>query len=342
MKCDFCSAVPVVDIIPAKDNPLAIVGNTLQVSRGAWAACADCLRDVRAGNREAIALRAAKRLAPARGLAPSDVVEHLREWQQAFWDAYDPATTGQADPAPSFAIHGALVSELAADLLARGQYDDGYVLPFARFNVRVVNAIIHPKSGIRMFVSDVKVAADDRQCLIIGKAWNEKVTLPVETTVPLPVKDERILPRFTELHRTVKLRDKTRTVEDALPAEVLLAVLHILDHRDVSIVEDVPANRQQRRATERERSGRRYEIRLAPNMPVRKVLSDLSKGRNKRHVKPHDRRAHLRRHPTSKEKTVRVRSSRINGGLTEECPYPIYRLVGESLVEVDKKQQGVA
>jgi len=110
---------------------------------------------------------------------------------------------------------------------------------------------------------------------------------------------------------------------------IALKLLFAFEHRDVRIVQapdpNRPPNRQQRRAAgwvDRER----YEVRIRPYITVREVLDDLERGKKRRGVTPHDRRAHIRRHPKTKEKTVRVKCARVKGGNIGR--YPIYDASG--------------
>lgn len=131
-----------------------------------------------------------------------------------------------------------------------------------------------------------------------------------------------------------------KPVSDALKREIWRAetlrifcgVLYVLDHRDVHIVEiDAPANRQQRRAALRANIGPRYEIVIKTTTTIHRVISDLKHGRGHRGKRPHIRRGHLRAHPVTKQRTVRVRPTHVNGG---GSTYPIYRVVNGEHAQV--------
>lgn len=62
MKCDFCSATPVVRAYHVPDFNLQEVPGVQRVSKGGWAACADCRALIDAGQEEAVIDRAVTRL----------------------------------------------------------------------------------------------------------------------------------------------------------------------------------------------------------------------------------------------------------------------------------------
>lgn len=110
----------------------------------------------------------------------------------------------------------------------------------------------------------------------------------------------------------------------------LFGMLYTLDHREVRITDvAAPLNRQQRR--EAERKGKptppTYVVRIPNHITISQVARDLEHGRNRRKVRPHERRAHMRR-DRSGNKTIRVRNSRINSEPGAACSFPIYNLAG--------------
>jgi hypothetical protein len=110
----------------------------------------------------------------------------------------------------------------------------------------------------------------------------------------------------------------------------LLGMLYILDHREVRITDvAAPINRQQRRAAERkgEPVAPTYVVRIPNHITISQVGRDLEQGRNRRKVRPHERRAHMRRDRAG-NKTIRVRNSRINCEPGARCAYPIYNVAG--------------
>lgn len=101
-ECDFCSAQPVKWRYPARDftSPTPLP-NLRHGSRGDWAACEKCHEIIQRGDRDALALRSAKRYARTYGLplnqAPR-MARELRAMHDRFWSnregAPQPVTGG--------------------------------------------------------------------------------------------------------------------------------------------------------------------------------------------------------------------------------------------------------
>ena len=90
--CDFCSDPEVAVVYPADDAVIQVVaapeGVYLHESLGAWAACRPCHDLIEVGDRGALALRAAHRLAAQHGLLAAEVpavTAHIRRVHDGFF-----------------------------------------------------------------------------------------------------------------------------------------------------------------------------------------------------------------------------------------------------------------
>ena len=89
MKCDFCSGGPVEKVYPTPDYVMQQAEEGARIvqqvsSGGGWAACAACAALVDRGDREALAVRAAK-LLRVPGLSREGVLDVIRAQHAKFF-----------------------------------------------------------------------------------------------------------------------------------------------------------------------------------------------------------------------------------------------------------------
>lgn len=254
---------------------------------------------------------------------------------------------------PIFEISARTVSELLANVdhvvcstEVRGKRhefpfpkrDGRYVLPFPEFSVSVTGGqITSPLSEGCLFAASVDVVMIEDRCAVIANTWSTVAPEPIVTAVRHQCQHGWIDAAPADL--TVLDEDwEEPTPEDFVADYVVFALLHLLAHRDVEIVDETPQmSRQQRRHAER--AGNpvppRYVVRIAHGTSIRRILDDLERNRNRRYPRPHDRRAHVRRHPKTKMPTVRVRAAKVRGGRPVDGVATTYRVVGT-------REEGVA
>jgi len=207
-------------------------------------------------------------------------------------------------------------------------------IPFDEFAVRLqLPPSTPPTTGLEIWASDAAVRREGDEVVIRVPVFvtppSPKPGLIIAHTFFVSCDDRGIitLPARPEMVRVLGV-DATINEEATRVALLLvrciLGMWYVLDHRDVRIIAEAdplrPPTRQQRRAAkwvDRDR----YVIRISPTVTIRQIVEDLSAGRSRRGIAPHDRRAHLRRHPKTKARSVHVRSAHVRGGATR---LPIY------------------